>query len=278
MKQKILCFSLSLFICSSYALPSMVSEEEDWLHSDIKRCVMSHQSRLDHQLVVKAEKGDRVAQLQLASFLLTGTKLPYSPKQAYHWLNKAAAQGSPKAMYLLGAMYEEGKVVLQDLHKASSYYEQALNAGEKDAITDWVRVSRTFFVSEMNTSHMMDTLLQHAKTGSAKAQLLYGIELMQNQSGEARSWLLKAADKGVAKAYYYLGLAFLQDEDVTSLDVNALHWITSQARQEQGEYAYLVGLLYHFGYGVDQDQEQASFYLEIANKKGYDIPKQLLDS
>lgn len=274
--KKIFLSLLSLFFLhGAEALPSMVSDEEDWLHSDAKHCIMKNQSRLDHRIVLRAEKGDRTAQLQLATYLLTGTKLPYAPKQAYQWLEKAAHQGSGKAMMLLAAMHESGKDVKQDIPLAARYYRQAIEAGELDAVVDLARLSHRYSDQlGQEAGSALALLKELAYKGNPAAQLAYGLRLMESNQAESRGWLIKAAMSGETEGYYYLALQYLRYEDVSELDSEALLWLKKQ--DNEAKYIYLLGLLYHFGYGVKEDSSLAQQYLESAQSMGYGVPKALM--
>lgn len=64
--------------------------------------------------------------------------LPAVSESSLDWYRAAAARGSAEAQFCLGAIYEEGRLVPQDLSQAVAWYRQAAAQGNADA---WIALA-----------------------------------------------------------------------------------------------------------------------------------------
>ena len=62
--------------------------------------------------------------------------------KALEWYTKAAEQGDATAQYNLGACYEYGEGVEQDMEKAVELYRKAAEQGDADAVAAALRLDR----------------------------------------------------------------------------------------------------------------------------------------
>ena len=88
------------------------------------------------ELKATAEKGNAVAQNNLAALYATGDGVTKDLAQAKKWYEKAAEQGYAIAQHNLGGLYETGQGVDKDPATAAVWY--ALAAEQGDA---WAQVS-----------------------------------------------------------------------------------------------------------------------------------------
>lgn len=83
----------------------------------------------------KANSGDAAAQAEIAKlFMILGKSVDQSDsnaefKVAYEFSKKAADQGNPEGLYLLGLCYEYGRGVESDTKKAAEAYKKAADQG-----------------------------------------------------------------------------------------------------------------------------------------------------
>lgn len=77
------------------------------------------------QWTEEADKGDAIAQYNLANAYLRGNEVDRDVDKALGYLHKAAAQEYAKAQYKLGYLYYTGKGVKRDYNKAFSLFEKA---------------------------------------------------------------------------------------------------------------------------------------------------------
>jgi TPR repeat protein len=78
-----------------------------------------------NELKVSAEKGNPVAQNNLAALYATGEGVSKDLKAAALWYGKAAEQGYAVAQHNLGGMFETGQGVDQDPATAAVWYNLA---------------------------------------------------------------------------------------------------------------------------------------------------------
>ncbi|WP_025322791.1 tetratricopeptide repeat protein [Deferrisoma camini] len=84
-----------------------------------------------------AERGDPEAQHRLGLELLQTFREEGDPAvlaEAVHLLKEAAGRGNPRSQLVLGALYENGRGVIQDFREAAGWYRRAAENGEADAM------------------------------------------------------------------------------------------------------------------------------------------------
>jgi TPR repeat protein len=81
-----------------------------------------------------AERGERLAQFNLAMMLFRGEGQAADPEQALEWLRKAAAAGLPQAQHNLGLLYEHGARVPRSQVDAAVWYRRAAEQGHPVAL------------------------------------------------------------------------------------------------------------------------------------------------
>lgn len=132
------------------------------------------------QLQKLADRGDAMAQYQLAQCLEQGVGIPQDPRAAYMGYHYAVNLGSKQAIRALGRCYEQGIGTVKNLAAAAWWYQKAVDQGD---------------------SVMMYTLAQRALDGSVR---LTDSGIRIPKSGDAvtpdREWaaelLSRAADLG----------------------------------------------------------------------------------
>jgi hypothetical protein len=82
-----------------------------------------------------------------------------------------------------------------------------------------------------------------------------------------RRWR-KLAKQGNADAQYSLGVAYHEGEGVKQDDKKAVYWWQKAAEQGIAKAQYHLGFAYHDGEGVKQDDEKAVYWLQKAAEQG----------
>ena len=122
---------------------------------------------------VGARGGDAVCQHQLGMFYYSGIVVDVDHAQALPWIEKAAAQNCPQAVYTLGVMYSEGEGVTPSWRRAREYYERAIELGESQAAVETMSNltqsiqnvrSRRSNHSALSPSLVRDLTLPHTQT------------------------------------------------------------------------------------------------------------------
>lgn len=178
-------------------------------------------------LQAMAEAGDAHAQYALGSamgFTQDGMK----------WVQKAADQDNPAALFMLGQAHAAGAAYL------------ATHGGTKDKLKAETDEANKWF----------DRLLAQAQKGNAEAQFQYS---MNKRSGDSIKWLQKAADQGYFNAELMLGMAYMSGKDGVNKDENeALKWLQKAADHGNGQAQQFLGDIYAKGtHGVPKDEKKA---------------------
>lgn len=85
-------------------------------------------------LIETAEQGDAIAQGSLAFMYVVGAfGFEENHGEAFKWCKRAAAQGEPDAILMLGSFYEEGIGTARNTQKAIYYYSKAAEMGVEGA-------------------------------------------------------------------------------------------------------------------------------------------------
>lgn len=142
-----------------------------------------------------ADQGNVVALTQIGIMYRTGRGLPRDDKQAFHWLRRAAALGSPQAQFSVGDMYLRGNGTAQDLLQAAKWYNRA------------------------------------AEQGHPQAQYALGILYklgggVRKSNQRAARWFKRSADQGLSEAQYELGTLYVSGQGVLRDYVIAFMWLT----------------------------------------------------
>ena len=146
------------------------------------------------------------------------------------WLKKAATI-DPHAMYLLGKVYLKKQ---NDAKQAFYLYEKAAQNNHVDAMID------------------------------VGAFYLFGYQIAQDTS-KAIEWYKKAAALNSPVAYHNLGFLCYQDSE---LYATALNLFTKAAQLGYADSAYMLGVMYLQGLGVEKDATKALEYLTLSDKLG----------
>ncbi len=130
-------------------------------------------------------------------------------------------------------------------------------------------VSQTATVSPVSASE----LVQHAKSGDAKAQFELGRAYedgkgMPQDDTLAAEWFRKSADQGNALAQNSLGVMYALGRGVQRDKVEAVRWYKKASRQGQAEGIYNVAISYYNGEGIGEDIVASYAWMMVAKRKG----------
>lgn len=117
-----------------------------------------------------------------------------------------------------------------------------------------------------------------ANAGDAKAQyhlgmLLYAGHGVPENEKLAVDLLTKSAKQGNVDAMYQLGNAYTFGNDtprlVVDADVEAAQWYFKAAKAGNAEAQYSLGLLFMAGKGVERNNQEANYWMQLAAKNGH---------
>jgi TPR repeat protein len=151
-----------------------------------------------------AQRGNRLAQFNLAVMLVTGAGGDPDPAQGVAWLKKAAAAGLVQAQYSLAVFYEHGEIVERSLTEATAWYRKAAEGGSRDA---QLSLATQYFLGRGAPLDMT----------------------------EAARWYERAAAQGDEGAQYIIASMYEKGDGVARDLARAMHWYRMAA--DQGDRA-----------------------------------------
>ena len=86
---------------------------------------------------------------------------------------------------------------------------------------------------------------------------------------QAMAWYRKAAEQGVARAQYNLGVMYANGEGVPKDEQQAMLWYRKAAEQGVARAQYNLGVMYDNGRGATKDEQQAYFWWLLASAQGH---------
>lgn len=216
-----------------------------------------------------AEKGDKDGQLKLAFMYDQGLGGPVDGISAEKWYKSAAEQGHPVAQYLLGQLYQLGRIGKDpDYIEAKKWYSMAQNKYAPAAIAlgfIYDTVDDDYQNALASYQHAAD---QHHPVGQFDLGLIYAKGKGHAVDfAKAEELYQQAADAGMSQAMvelaglYFNGSLGARDED------KALSWYKKAAAQGDRDALYQLGLLSETGVATSLDFPEAiQFYQQSANK------------
>lgn len=86
---------------------------------------------------------------------------------------------------------------------------------------------------------------------------------------EARAWLQRAAEHGLADAQYELAVSYREGRGVVQDYRNAAKWMHLAAKRGNPQAQYDLGLMYRSGVGVPANPAKAYIWLNLAASQGF---------
>lgn len=181
---------------------------------------------------------------QLGKIYFEGIQTKQNIDKGLHWLEKSTFDGDYNAPYLLHEIHSKGVYVEKNMEIAELYLNIA---------------------AELNNPY---------------AQYALGkIELQRNNVDKGLEWLKKSAQLGNSDAYYQLGSIYsLEKYGINKQNIadncfsKALELYTKSFKNcPDGNTAYNIGVMYHYGFGVERNIDEAiKWYkrsLELGNNR-----------
>ena len=186
-------------------------------------------------------------------------------------VKKAAEQGDARAMFQLGEMYSDGKVVPENFAEAAKWYRRGADAGYPEAHTSMGLIS---LIRAVGLADSDESAVRFGSDESKKSEIISLIvhpEHLQirNQMAlkESVKWLRVGAEQGHnANAQFVLGLLTGAGVGVEKDPVQGAKWIRLAATKEPAAQAFM-GIYYLTGRGVEKDFIEAARRLRDAAEK-----------
>lgn len=229
----------------------------------------NRQSKQFDSMIDSALLGDSEQQYELGMRYLLGFKTTPDDKQAFYWLNLAATQAHPRAMYQVANQYISGKVVEKDIYKAIHYYSQAAQKDIPAANTALLIYAENGFEN-----------IVKAESGDQVAQYQLANAYLNKSSLEDQKigleWLVKSSDQAHSPALLQLA-AIYEDGTLTVKSYEkAFKAYQTAAKHNNATAQYELGRMYQAGIGTKVNPQLAYRWFEKAASQGLKEAQQAL--
>ena len=187
-------------------MPEKISEHENKEKLDEVKRALGYDKKSDQKnLLELVEKKYKPA------FALYGTILANNnDKNAVKWLEEAAENDDPNAIYKIGELYEQGKIVDKNVSKAISFYEKAANLKNAPAIVSLIE----YYYGKNKEKKNLEMVLKY----TVLANQIGGPTIFPFKAEDDIQWLKKRAAKNDSGSQYVLATIYengLHNDDLS---------------------------------------------------------------
>ncbi len=228
-----------------------------------------------------AAAGNQRAQINLGILYLRGQGAPRDIVTARAWLEKAAANGDPQAMYTLGRALDEGtEQVPPDPVRAADLYRRAAEKGHALAGLRYGLALTEGFGVKRDVATGQRWLVQAQENGVPEAALALGDQIARTPASRdkaanertvqtAVSWYDVAAKGGVPSAQFKLANAYFAGVGIARDPAQAEYWYARAAQQGLPQAQHALGIMMMGGVNGTADPVEGYKWLLLAEKAGH---------
>ena len=184
-------------------------------------------------------------------------------KEGFNALKKKVDSGDMHYANSLGYAYEFGIGTSLSIKEAMKYYEMAAKQNNALGMTNLADL----YIQEDKLKKAKPLLVKAAEKEYGYAQYLLAMNFFyykQENNKEALYWLEKSASNDEPEALYQLGLYYAEKADLAK----AIKYYQRAAELNNAEAALELYYIYGEGFGVEQDEDKALFFLKKAAESG----------
>ena len=184
-------------------------------------------------------------------------------KAGFNALKKKVDSGDMHYANSLGYAYEFGIGTSLNIKEAMKYYEMAAKQNNALGMTNLADL----YIQEDKLKKAKPLLVKAAEKEHGYAQYLLAMNFFyykQENNKEALYWLEKSASNDEPEALYQLGLYYAEKADLAK----AIKYYQRAAELNNAEAALELYYIYGEGFGVEQDEDKALFFLKKAAESG----------
>jgi uncharacterized protein len=221
-----------------------------------------------------AERGDAVAQFGLGIMYSSGQGVTRDAAKAAIWFERAALQSHPAAQFNLANRLLAGDGLPPNLEQAVVWYSKAAAQGHEQARANLALAQRAIAEGSQAPIATMESVVQAAMAGDAKAQLELGLYYRDGRGvpangEEAERWLTAASNQGVLAASTHLAVMYYGGQGVPRDLAKALRLFQDSAAQNDPLAQFSLGYMHRKGEGVAQDNAEAVKWYRRAAALGH---------
>lgn len=184
-------------------------------------------------------------------------------KAGFNALKKKVDSGDMHYANSLGYAYEFGIGTSLSIKEAMKYYEMAAKQNNALGMTNLADL----YIQEDKLKKAKPLLVKAAEKEHGYAQYLLAMNFFyykQENNKEALYWLEKSASNDEPEALYQLGLYYAEKADLAK----AIKYYQRAAELNNAEAALELYYIYGEGFGVEQDEDKALFFLKKVAESG----------
>ena len=184
-------------------------------------------------------------------------------RAGFNALKKKVDSGDMHYANSLGYAYEFGIGTSLNIKEAMKYYEMAAKQNNALGMTNLADL----YIQEDKLKKAKPLLVKAAEKEHGYAQYLLAMNFFyykQENNKEALYWLEKSASNDEPEALYQLGLYYAEKADLAK----AIKYYQRAAELNNAEAALELYYIYGEGFGVEQDEDKALFFLKKAAESG----------
>ena len=184
-------------------------------------------------------------------------------KEGFNALKKKVDSGDMHYANSLGYAYEFGIGTSLSIKEAMKYYEMAAKQNNALGMTNLADL----YIQEDKLKKAKPLLVKAAEKEHGYTQYLLAMNFFyykQENNKEALYWLEKSASNDEPEALYQLGLYYAEKADLAK----AIKYYQRAAELNNAEAALELYYIYGEGFGVEQDEDKALFFLKKAAESG----------
>lgn len=222
-----------------------------------------------------AERGNIKVATEIGLTYLFGRGGLTSPKQALHWIERAARGGEPRALLELSRMVRYGAAEGHNAQESIPLLEQSAAKRFATSVRELAEMYATGTLTPLDAERSLEYYLQGASYGNAESMRRVGLAYLsgfgvKQDSAKAVEFLERAAASGNAVAMFNLAMLYrYPPRDMKADRVAALRWLKQAAEREQADAQYLLGVVYRDGEGVAKNPAEAKRLIDAAAAQGY---------
>ena len=228
-----------------------------------------------------ANAGHRRAQINVGILYLRGQGVTRDLMQARAWLEKAAADGDPYALYALArAMEESLGPVGADAVRATDLYRRAAEKGHPLAALRYGLALNDGYGIKKDQVAAQRWLIHAQQSGVPEAALALADMAARTPASRdkaanekivqgAVAWYEAAAQQGVASAQFKLANAYFAGAGIARDPAQALLWYSRAAQQGLPEAEHALGIMMIGGVAGTADPIEGYKWLLLAEKGGH---------
>jgi TPR repeat protein len=227
-----------------------------------------------------AAAGHTRAQINAGTLYFRGQGTPRDLVRARAWLEKAAAQEDPYALYALGrAMDDSQGQAMADPARAADLFRRAAQLGHPLAALRYGLALNEGAGVRKNPAQAQQWLIYAEKSGVPEAGLAMGDLAARTPASRDKSvnekavraaitWYDAAAQAGVASAQFKLANAYFAGAGVARDPQQAQRWYERAAIQGQPEAQHALGIFLIGGLAGPPDPVEGYKWLLLADRAG----------